>query len=113
MPPGFIATGVFGVHAKRLCQCSLSWALSLWLLEDFLDRLAQALARIDALDPDHAVLADHVAWGGSRLKFDWGLLLDKALVVRGMIALIDGQLSVLEWLWLERVVHDVASMVEK
>ena len=47
------------------------------------------------------------------MKFDWGLLLDKALVLRGIIALIDGQLPVLEWLGLERVVHDVASVVEK
>ena len=82
LPPGFIATGVFGVHAKRLCQGSLSRALSLWLLEDFLDRLAQALARIDTFDPDHAVLADHIACGGGRLKSDGGLLLDETMVLR-------------------------------
>ena len=113
LPSRFIANGIFVIHAKCLCQGSLSGALSLWLLEDFLDRLAQALARIDTFDPDHAILTDHVAWGGGRLKSDGGLLLDETLVLRGIIALIDGQLPILEWLGLKRVVHDVTSVVEK
>jgi hypothetical protein len=61
LPPGFIAACDFRVHAKRLCECSLSRALSLWLEEHFLNRLAQALARIVAFDPNYAVLAGHVA----------------------------------------------------